>query len=358
MIEINSLLNNRIMTIDSDLKTSASHIKFSENEIVEGRVLKILNSETAIINIKGLNCSAKTLFPLETGTNMAFKVERLTPVPVLRLLGIQFVNPEAVNISVILSAIKDNLWKSVFEKIITVKDSIPEKISYKQYAENLPKKLLESGNYEFLKEIISRSGLFLEAKLKSALEQKHSSAEEIKQLINSDVKGLLSGLISKTDNEEARQLLSVINNLQILDLNGFEQERKLFIPLPILSPDGHFCIAQLLFQLPTVPKDASEGSAKEGCQLKISLSIELSNLGPIRADFTLKGKMVYGIFSAAIPDTVEILENGIESFINNLADKGFSIQHIECRLKDPETVSEPLLLDMIQATENNINLVV
>ncbi|MBA3037558.1 MAG: flagellar hook-length control protein FliK [Desulfobacterium sp.] len=357
MIEFNNLINSKVMIYDPDIKRSASPVMFGENEIVKGKVIEILDSETAIINIKGRNFSAKTLVPLKIGADMAFKVERLTPVPVLKPLGIQFVKPEAASIPTILSAIEDNLWKSVFEKITTVKGSTPEKISYNQIVENLPKKLLESGRSEYLKEIIDRSGLFFEAKLKGALEQKPINAEQIRQLINNDVKGLLSDLLSKTDNEEAKQLLSVIKNLQMLDISGLEQERKIFIPLPFLLPDGQFCVAQLLFQLPMVLKDAPEESAEENGQLKISLLLELSSLGPIRADFTLNGKMVYGMFRASIAETVEILETEMDSFVKNLEDKGFSIKHIECRLKEPEIVTEPLLLDMIQATENNINLV-
>lgn len=357
MIELSNLPNSRVMIYDSDIKRLASPVGFTENEIVKGRVLKILDSETAVINIKGQNFTARTLIPLKIGADMAFKVEGLSPVPVLKPLGIQFVKPEAANISAILSAIKDNLWKSVFEKIPSVKGSTLEKISYGQIVENLPKKLLESGKSEYLKEIIDRSGLFLEAKLRRAIEQKPIEAVQIRQLINNDMKGLLSGLISKTDNEEAKQLLSVIKSLQALDMSGFEQERKIFIPLPVLLPDGHFCIAQLLFQLPMVLKDAPEESAEEKGSLKISLLLELSSLGPIRADFTLKGKMVYGMFRAAIFETVEILENGMESFVKNLENKGFSIQCIECRLKEPEIVTKPLVMDIIQTAENNISLV-
>nr|CBX30142.1 hypothetical protein N47_D29510 [uncultured Desulfobacterium sp.] len=335
----------------------ASPANFAENEIIKGRVFKILDPETAIISIKGQNFSAKTLLPLKIGADLIFTVVKSSPVPVLRSLGLQLIKPEPANISTILSAIKDNLWKTVFEKIAAVKDMAPLKMSYSQIIENLPKKLFESGNVEYLKEIIDRSGLFFEAKLKMAIEKNPPEAKQISQILKNDIKGLLADFISKTDDGETKQLLSVIKNLQMLDVSGLDQEKKIFIPLPLLFPDGHFCIAQLLIQLPVISKDAPEESAEDKAPLKVSLLLDLSGIGPIRADFTLKDKMVYGVFIAVTADTVELLEDGIKYFAKNLEKIGFSVRHIECRLKEPEVVTEPLILDIIQTTENNINLV-
>lgn len=357
MIEINDLPSSGVLIYDSDQRRSSTTAWFTKNEIIKGKVLKLLDSETAFINIKGRDFSAKTQIPLKIGSEMTFKVEKLFPVPVLRTLGIQFVKPEAANISAILSALKDNLWKSVFEKMSTVKGSTSEKVSYSQIIDSLPKKLLKSGKAEYVKEIINRSGLFLESKLKKAIWPKPLEPEQIRQLIKNDVKGLLLGLISKTNDEDAKKLLSVIKSLQLLHISGVEQERKIFIPLPLLLPDGQFCTAQLLFRLPNLLKDIPDESEENEIPLKISLFLELSNLGPIRADFSLKGKTLYGMFGAAVEETVEILESSIESFKNTLLEKGFYIQHIECRLKEPEIVAEPLIFNMIQTTENNINLV-
>ncbi|MBU1052875.1 MAG: flagellar hook-length control protein FliK [Proteobacteria bacterium] len=357
MIEINGLPSSGVLIYDSDQPRSANTARFIKNEIIKGRVLKLLDSNTALINIKGRDFSARTQVPLKVGSEMTFKVEKLTPVPELRALGIQFVKPEAANISAILSALKDNLWKSVFDKISTVKGSTPEEISYSQIIDSLPKKLLKSGKTEYVKEIINRSGLFLESKLKQAIGPKPLEPEQIRQLIKNDIKGMLLGLISETDDEDAKQLLSVIKSLQLLHISGVEQERKMFIPLPLLLPDGHFCTAQLLFKLPKLLKDIPEESEENENPLKISLFLELSNLGPIKADFTLKGKTLYGMFGAAVAETVEILENSMESFRNTLLEKGFYIQHIECRLKEPEIINEPLIFNIIQTTENNVNLV-
>jgi hypothetical protein len=47
----------------------------------------------------------------------------------------------------------------------------------------------------------------------------------------------------------------------------------------------------------------------------------------------------------------------MQSFKDNLIDKGFFVQQIECHVKEYETVTEPLIFNMIHTTENNINLI-
>jgi hypothetical protein len=333
---------------------------FAENEIVKGKVLKVLDSETAILLINGRNFTARTRVSLKAGDILALKVKELSPVTVLRTIGIQYARPEAANISVILSALKDNLWKSVFEKINTGGGSVTERALWSQIVEDLPRKLFNEGSPESLLKMIDRSGIFWEAKLKKLSEQKSVDDKQIRQLIDSDLKGLLFKLISKTEGEDvqAGRLLSAVKNLQILDRLGLEQDQKIFFPLPVQLPDGHFIIIQLLFQLPLKEKEDSEKSAGDRHPLKISVLLELSRLGPIRADFTVNGKRIDGMFRIASRDTLKLVESAIPALVNNLEDKGFTIQHIGCLLKEPEIISQPLLLEIIQAAEYNINMVV
>ena len=333
---------------------------FAENEIVKGKVLKVLDSETVILLINERNFTAKTRISLKTGDILALKVKELLPVPVLRTMGIQYARPEAANISVILSALKENLWKSVFEKINTGGGSATEKALWSQILEDLPRELLNEGRPESLLKMIDRSGIFWEAKLKKVSEQKSVDGKQIRQLIDSDLKGLLSRLISKTEGEDllAGRLLSAVKNLQILDRLRLEQDQKIFFPLPVQLPDGHFIIIQLLFQLPLKEKEDSEKSAGGRHPLKISVLLELSRLGPIRADFTVKGKTIDGMFRIASRDTLELVENAIPAFVKNLEDKEFTIQHIGCLLKEQEIVSQPLVQEMIQEADCNIDMVV
>ena len=359
MIELDNLSSFNISIYTGKQKYSGETHGFVENEIVKGKVLKVLDSETATLLINGRKYTAGTRIPLKAGDLLEMKVKELSPVPVLRPMGIRHAGPGAANISVILSALKDNLWKSVFEKINAGGGSITEKALWNQITKDLPGKLLNEGRPESLCKMIENSGIFWEAKLKNVTGQKSIDSDQIRQLIDSDLKGLLLRLISETKGEEpdALRLLSAMKNMQILDRLGFEQDRKIFLPLPVILPDGHFMIIQLLFQFPPKDKDVHENSAGDKHPLNISVLLELSKLGPIRADFTIKGKRVEGVFKIAVRETLKLVESGIPAFVKTLEDKGLKIHHIGCMLKKPEIVTQPLFLEIIQTADNNINLV-
>ncbi|MBU2621902.1 MAG: hypothetical protein KKD92_06250 [Proteobacteria bacterium] len=360
MIELDNLSSSDIPISILKPKHPGETPGFAENEIVKGKVLKVIDSETAILLINGRNFTARTQIPLSAGDILALKVKELLPVPVLRAMSIQYARPETANISVILSALKENLWKSVFEKINNVGGSATERALWSKIVEDLPRKLLNEGKPESLLKMIDRSGIFWESKLKKVSEQNPVDGKQIRQLIDSDLKGLLSKLISKTEGGDVQtgRLLSAVKNLQILDRLGLERDQKIFIPLPVQLPDGHFIIIQLLFQIPRKEKEDSEKSAGDRQSLKISVLLELSRIGPIRADFTVKGKKIDGMFKVAGQDTLELFESSIPEFVKNLEDKGFEIRHIGCLIKEPEIVSQPLVREIIQAADCNIDMVV
>jgi hypothetical protein len=359
LIELDNLSSHNISVFTGEKKNTGEPPGFLENEIIKGKVLKVLDSETAILLINGRKYTADTRITLKAGDLLEMKVKELSPVPVLRPMGIRHAEPVAANISVILSALKENLWKSVFEKINAGESSITGKALWDQISKDLPGKLLNEGRPESLFKMIENSGIFWEAKLKNAAGQKSIDSNQIRQLIDSDLKGSLLRLISVTGGEDldSLRLLSAMKNIQILDRLGFEQDRKIFLPIPVLLPDGHFIIIQILFQFPLKEKDANENSAGEKHSLKISVLLELSKLGPIRADFAVKGKRVEGVFKIAVPETLKLVESGIPAFVKSLEDKGLKIQHIGCMLKKPEIVTQPLFLEIIQTADNNINLV-
>jgi hypothetical protein len=275
-------------------------------------------------------------------------------------MGIQYARPEVPNISVILSALKENLWKSVFEKINNGEGQVTERALWSQIIEELPRELLNEGRPESLVKMIDRSGIFWEAKLKNISEQKSVDGKQIRQLIESDLKGLLSTLISKTEGEDvqAGRLLSAVKNMQILNRLGLEQDQKIFIPLPVQLPDGHFIIIQLLLQLPLKEKEDFERSAGNRQPLKISVLLELSSLGPVRADFTVKEKKIDGMFRVASQNTLKLVESAFPQFVENLEDKGFNVGHVGCLLIEPEIVSQPLVREIIQGADlNKIDMV-
>ena len=55
--------------------------------------------------------------PLREGSIISLKVEEVHPSPVFKLLGISNENIKMINTSMILTALKNNLWKTVLENM-------------------------------------------------------------------------------------------------------------------------------------------------------------------------------------------------------------------------------------------------
>ena len=360
MIEISdSLLPKREIAIQQGGNEKPPLI-LSKGETVKGTVLKSLSPHNALLLIKGSRITARTSLPLQKGRVLSLRVEDTSPVPLLKPLGAQFRSPDTAGISVMLSAIKENLWKSAFENIY---HALPKEGSslFRELITHITLRLFSKSSPELLKVLIDTSGFTWEKKLRESLSGGTILPDNLDRLVMKDLKGLSSKLIALNQENEGLQatlkkFVSALTNIQLFNRLEIGQEGKVFLPIPIQFPDGHFTVAQLLLHCPKEEKYEGAGKKIRKSVFKVAFLLELSCLGPIRADFTISRKDITGRFLLACDETRSIFEANIPSLIAGLKKRGFAVQSIECRIKDPEIVAIPLFQD-ITDTDGNINLV-
>ena len=338
---------------------SQSLPKLFKNEIVQGKVLKSFALNTVLLLIKGRKVMAKTHVPLAEGRVLPLKVEEISSTPTLRLLGTKFPDKGPVDISIVKSAIKENLWGALFENIHLY--GLPKGASslLRELMNELSLRLFLKPPPELLRIIIDHSGLSWESKLRRLLINKKGGGDNLNRLIEGDLKGLISRFLALKGEEEVflKRFLTVIKEIQLLNRPGPEQDRKIFLPIPMQFPDGPFTVGQLLIHLPQKGKD-EYGRQKNGKDFfRITFLLDLSNLGPLRADVTLRAKEIEGQFLLTNKEAKFVIEEGIPVFIERMEERGFSIRCIECHLKDPEIVKESLIKEIIQEEGNTISLV-
>ena len=341
-------------------ENAKSLLKLFKNEVVEGKVLQSFSSSNALLLIKGRRVMARSYVPLREGRILSLRVEETVPIPTLKLLGVKFSGSNAINISILLSAMKENLWKSTFENIHRC--GLPKEAlsPFKELMHDLSMGLFLKSTPELLWELIDKSGLNWEAKLrKILLGKKIGRATTLDKLIQRDLKGLTSRfLVLKEEGEDLlKRFVSAIKNIQLLNHVGLEQDRKIFLPVPMQFPDGLFTLGQLLIHLPQKERESDTRKSINKNPLRITFLLELSNLGPLRADFTVNGKEVKGRFLMTKEEIKLLIKNNIPSLINTLKDKGFSVYSIECHLKGPEIVKQSLIGEIIHQEGNTISLV-
>jgi hypothetical protein len=212
---------------------------------------------------------------------------------------------------------------------------------------------------ELLRLLIDISGLRWEAKLRTALRGGAPGGDALAKLLVGDLKGLASRILA-LNGEKApflNQLVSTISNIQILNHLGLEQDGRIFLPIPVQFPDGLFTVAQLLIEL---PHREDEYRRKKGTKdfTKVTFLLELSSLGPLRVDLTLRGKAVDGGFFLTDIKAKARVEEGIPGFTSRLENMGFTVDSMECYLKSPEIIVRPLVGDIVPNEGCTLNLIV
>ena len=338
---------------------SKSLLTLSKNEVFDATVLKSFSLDKALLLIKGRRVMARTYAPLREGRVLSLKAEEISPVTTLKLLGREFLHSDAINIATLLSAIKENLWSSLTENINQY--GLPkEALSlFKELMNDLSLRLFLKSQPELLRILIDKSGLSWEAKLRKAVLNKTISGDNLSKLIEGDLKGQASRFLAFGEEKGVllKRFVSTMKNIQLLNKFGLEQDRKILLPIPIQFPNGLFTVGQLLIRLPQEGDDENRKQRSDKNPFRITFLLELSNLGPLRVDLSIKGKEIEGKFLLTREEAKLLIEKSIPVFVSRMKEKGFSIRSIECHLKDPEIVTESLIKEIIQEEGSTISLV-
>ena len=343
------------------LQPEDSHQPFlalSKNEIVEGRVLNVLSSEKALLAIKGRQVVAQSSMPFNEGSVLTLKVEQTGLLPILKLIGVKATDTDGINSALIVSAVKENLWKSILEDVHTYGLSRELASRFKELIDTLSFRLFSKSTPELLNRLIDKSGIMWEAKVRSAVADQRISARHFSELIDGDLKGLASRLLAEKGDEAVslKRLVSTLENLQILNHLGLNQGRKIFLPIPMQFPGGLFTAGQLLIQLPYERQHEKENKKVGKDVSRITFLLELSILGPLRADLTVHDRIIEGRFLLTNEEAKSRVEGAIHFLIERLVESGFSVTFLECYVKDPEIVTESLIREIIPDEGGTLNL--
>ncbi len=329
----------------------------SKNDVLQGSVLKSLSQDTILLLINGNRIKAKTSLPLSEGQNLSLKVDEVRPKTVLKLIGEGTKSPAPLNTSRILSSIKENIWESIMEDIGRRNMPGEKTLLLQELIDNLSRRMFLKSPKTSLRKLIHRSGLGWESKLGKALLQKRISTADLERLIKTDLKGLASRMIELKgeDVSKLKRLVSTIQDLQVLNKFGLENSGRIFLPVPVQFPDGLFTTGQLLIHLNKDKKQGGERGSREA--YRMTFFLEMSRLGPMRADLAVKDKEIEGRFLVTHKRAGALIQENLPGFIRILKDRGFRVPYMECHVKRPEIVKEPLITEIIKEHGDSINFV-
>jgi len=343
-------------------KASLPNLK--EGQIIEARVDRAVDGRQARLLIQGKSFLARTYVPLNAGDTILLKVTQTGTQPRFELLqakdgGLLFLPKRSFEmlgrpgLSGLLSKIMKHLGRpgqgrQLHEPLHTLVRSL-------SMGPN-------PSDPSILSSVIQKSGLTWESKLRNLLADNRSlSAPAARDIINGDLKALMMRIAMNPSKDTeviidpARAFTEGIEQLQLLNSHSSQESGKYLLSLPVFW-DGAFKFGQILIDL---GKEESSGRDQSDRMISVSMLLEMSNLGNVRVDFTLLKDAVNGALGVENAEIKSFVESQLPTLVENLQQNAFTVQHISCRVIEPQILSTTALTDeLIRFDEGVLNIVI
>lgn len=324
------------------------------NQLVHARVLERLPQGYARLLLNGREITARTDMLLRPGEEMKLRVVDNRETILLKLEA-----PVQKAPSPLISALARFFPGS--ESAVDI-----ERIPFPRVRSLIHDIALKSGKADplFLPRLIEKSGLTWENKLAGLMSGKSPPAD-LKQvladLILNDIKGSLDqGLrMGVTDNPEgvktAASLFETLEHFQLLNHQSSESGRFL-LPFPVFSEAG-FRFGQLLID---AGPPSGSGETTGDRLVHVSFLLDMTHLGPLRADFSILKQDLTGRFLLNDEDTCAYVRSMIPELTDRLAKLAVRVHRIDCAVGDRTAMNGAAFADtLLQAGDDRVvNIVI
>jgi len=288
-------------------------------------ILKLLPDNKAQVLLAGKKIIIKTPFPLTRGEKLQVNILRSEGRSDFKLLSSENNRVSEKLLPLIKLVSKSNPFAAISRtnsrEVMAMLDSIALK------SENTDK--------HFLSSLIKKSGMVFEKKVSSLLDKKSDLPfkQELLNIIKNDIKGYAISRLQSERGMDQREIKfysdysNKLENIQTLNAR-FQDSGKYLIPFPVLT-NGVFETGQLFIDLGDKNrKDAGKNRSKI---IKISFLLNMSNIGGLRADFSIYKKAISGVFHLADQKICDYVSENLDVLKKSLAGIDYAVSSIECK---------------------------
>ncbi len=340
------------MVVQKDGLKKNSITSLTKDQLITAKVLKLLPHGKALLQIGGQAVSVRTNLLLASGEEVQLKVQEKSDEIVLKLIAPAQKIPTRQISSLVRFFSKNDLLSDLSKLDIPAIKDLMHEMALKS----------EKSDPEFLSKLIEKNGLLFEKKIKQIIQQTISDPNikaginnDLQSLLNQNLKGaVLNELITPgRDVEVTRTMttfLDTMENFQQLNHQSSETGRHL-LPFPIFS-ESAFRFGQLLID--TGSRNHTD-EKKADKVIQISFLLDMSNLGPLRADFSILKKAITGKFLLADDQTTAYLNSMIPELKKRLAKINYELKNIECYTAKLEELDKNCLIEsLVKSYDNNV----
>ncbi|MBU0973103.1 MAG: hypothetical protein KKC20_20840 [Proteobacteria bacterium] len=327
---------------------------FKDNQVVTAKVQGLLAQGKARLLIDGQPVIAKTGLLLKPGEELRLKVVEQKDTVLLKLLEPQQPTGTKQLVFLIRSLARNNAWPEI------ARSKIPD------LAAILQKTALQSGKRDdaFLPRLLENNGLLLEKKMASLLkvqEQGQPVRAGLDQLLKQDLKGVLLNQLTRemTRNgggqKTVTRFLDTLENFQLLNSQTSESGRYL-IPFPV-SVGSDLNFGQLLIDT----GEKKQGQNQENQKIiRVSFLLDMTQMGPVRADFSILKKAITGRFLLNDDDICGYVKNRIPELKARLEKIDYSVGNIDCLTADSAQIQPNTLMESLFQNQDDsvVNIVI
>ncbi len=353
------------MAVVSEKGQAAAFLGLENNRIVQAKVLHVGPPDQARLLINGQKITVKTSVSLHAGEDILLKVQAQKNGYVLRLTGPSLSGGTARPDPLLQFFSRPDTLSALFRTGGTT-----------QLSDILEKMALQSSRRDdaFLPRLMDKGGLLLEKKLAAVLQQQDPASatrgadrqlsgqqvqgkqgplpfeQQVAKLLDrvmaEDFKGavlkqaLSPGMGTDAKSSGAAGLLQTLENLQLLNSQSAESGRFI-LPFPVLA-DAGFTLGQLLVD---VGEDKDSGPEKK--MVRVSLLLDMSRLGPVRADVSILDKAITGRFLLEDEETRAFVASLVPVLKKQMADIDFQLLKMDCQVAAPADIAQNCLLETL-----------
>lgn len=360
MISLPSFSVESFVNLSKTFRQAPAPLTLDAGQVVEGRVLKPLSAGIFLVSIAGRQIRVASDVPLPKNTVLTMMVSgEKGQQPCFRVMNIQAPGTCSVNPAAIRGALAQNLWENLAVSAAGDPDPSGDRSRLAVLIRQVTRAIPDQPGARGVKTFVQDAGLSFENKLFQALSSGRASPASLENLLTGDVKGLISRMLGNVKEGAAalKGLYSALENVQLLNLHGGQETGKLFVPIPMQFQDGNWCLAQILFYLPSYygqesPRQKNDSEQKAVCS--VTLVMTLSRLGTIRADLKLTEMTLQGGLQVDRPETLEKIEPQLPLLTRMLESRGIEVDTLFCRLAKSSDLKTDLISEIISQEGSSV----
>jgi hypothetical protein len=341
------------MVIQKEPGKAAGKSLFKEGQVVTAKVLHLLSSGKAQLLIDGQTIVAKTGLLLNPGEELSLKVVQQKDSVQLKLQ--EPLQPTGTK--ELVSLIRFLSKNTALSDIAGIKNPVVKDI--------LQETALKSGKRDnsFLPRLIENNGLMWEKKMGALVKTQGQDTLNLNlaQLQKQDLKGALLNELAlaaprgETLGKPITALLDTLESFQLLNTQTAESGRY-FLPFPVFA-DSALSFGQLLVDMGEKKQDKNKDGHRV---IRVSFLLDMTQLGAVRADFSILKKAITGRFLLENDEVCEYMKTLVPELKTKFEQLEYDIGSIDCLTAVKAEIHPNVLIESLFETKDDslVNIVV